>query len=52
MTLDQQEPSANSPCTKTTFSVFVDVWARWQRDQTREKRPQRRRPRSMSVGSS
>jgi hypothetical protein len=22
MTLDQQEPSANSPCTKTTFFVF------------------------------
>ena len=27
MTFDQQEPSANSPCTKTTFSVFGDVWA-------------------------
>jgi hypothetical protein len=27
MTLDQQEPSANSPCTKTTFFVFGDVWA-------------------------
>src|SRR5258707_3299186 len=27
MTLDQQEPSANSPCTKTTFFVFTDVWA-------------------------
>ena len=27
MTLDQQEPSANSPCTKTTFFVFSDVWA-------------------------
>ena len=26
MTFDQQEPSANSPCTKTTFLVF-DVWA-------------------------
>jgi len=24
--LDQQEPSANSPCTKTTFFVFGDVW--------------------------
>jgi hypothetical protein len=28
MTFDQQEPSANSPCTKTTFFVFGDVWAR------------------------
>jgi hypothetical protein len=27
MTLDQQEPSANSPCTKTTFFVFGVVWA-------------------------
>ena len=27
MTLDQLEPSANSPCTKTTFLVFSDVWA-------------------------
>ena len=27
MTFDQQEPSANSPCTKTTFFVFGDVWA-------------------------
>jgi hypothetical protein len=27
MTLDQQEPSANSPCTKTTFFVFGGVWA-------------------------
>ena len=27
MTFDQQEPSANSPCTKTTFLVFGDVWA-------------------------
>jgi hypothetical protein len=27
MTFDQQEPSANSPCTKTTFFVFSDVWA-------------------------
>jgi hypothetical protein len=27
MTLDQQEPSANSPCTNTTFFVFSDVWA-------------------------
>ena len=27
MTLDQQEPSANSPCTKTTFFVFSNVWA-------------------------
>jgi hypothetical protein len=27
MTFDQQEPSANSPCTKTTFLVFSDVWA-------------------------
>src|SRR5882757_2453051 len=27
MILDQQEPSANSPCTKTTFFVFSDVWA-------------------------
>src|SRR6266508_4070748 len=26
ITFDQQEPSANSPCTKTTF-VFGDVWA-------------------------
>src|SRR5271170_178339 len=26
ITFDQQEPSANSPCTKTTFLVFV-VWA-------------------------
>jgi hypothetical protein len=27
MTLDQQEPSAKSPCTKTTFLVFGAVWA-------------------------
>src|SRR5258707_7530772 len=27
MTFDQQEPSATSPCTKTTFFVFGDVWA-------------------------
>ena len=27
MTFDQQEPSANSPCTKTTFFVFGGVWA-------------------------
>jgi hypothetical protein len=27
MTFDQQEPSANSPCTNTTFFVFGDVWA-------------------------
>src|SRR3984893_3685123 len=27
MVFDQQEPSANSPCTKTTFFVFGDVWA-------------------------
>ena len=27
MTFDQQEPSANSPWTKTTFLVFGDVWA-------------------------
>jgi hypothetical protein len=27
MTFDQQEPSANSPCTKTTFLVFGKVWA-------------------------
>src|SRR6476660_3451525 len=27
MTFDQQEPSANSPCTKTTFLVFGEVWA-------------------------
>ena len=27
MTFDQQEPSANSPCTKTTFFVFSDGWA-------------------------
>src|SRR3954468_4258682 len=27
MTLDQQEPSANSPCTKTTFFVFGEGWA-------------------------
>src|SRR4029077_9708216 len=27
MTFDQEEPSANSPWTKTTFFVFVDVWA-------------------------
>ena len=27
MTFDQQEPSANSPCTKTTFFVFGDIWA-------------------------
>jgi hypothetical protein len=27
MTFDQHEPSANSPCTKTTFLVFGDVWA-------------------------
>jgi hypothetical protein len=27
MTFDQQEQSANSPCTKTTFLVFGDVWA-------------------------
>src|SRR5262249_27570265 len=27
MTFDQQEPSANSPCTKTTFFVLGDVWA-------------------------
>jgi hypothetical protein len=27
MTFDQQEPSANSPCTKTTLLVFGDVWA-------------------------
>src|SRR6202040_196337 len=26
-TFDQEEPSANSPWTKTTFFVFVDVWA-------------------------
>src|SRR5262245_42536406 len=25
MTFDQQEPSANSPCTKTTFLVFGDA---------------------------
>src|SRR3954452_21163946 len=34
MTLDQQEPSANSPWTKTTFLVFGGVWAlatRWSR---------------------
>jgi hypothetical protein len=27
MTFDQQEPSANSPCTKTTFFVFGGVCA-------------------------
>jgi hypothetical protein len=27
MTFDQEEPSANSPWTKTTFFVFRDVWA-------------------------
>jgi hypothetical protein len=27
MTFDQQEPSANSPCTNTTFLVFGGVWA-------------------------
>src|SRR6185436_4172389 len=27
MTFDQQEPYANSPCTKTAFFVFGDVWA-------------------------
>jgi hypothetical protein len=27
MTFDQQEPSAKSPCTKTAFFVFGDVWA-------------------------
>jgi hypothetical protein len=27
MTFDQQEPSAKSPCTKTTFFVFGDAWA-------------------------
>jgi hypothetical protein len=27
MIFDQQEPSANSPCTKTTFFVFGEVWA-------------------------
>jgi hypothetical protein len=27
MTFDQLEPSANSPCTKTAFFVFGDVWA-------------------------
>jgi hypothetical protein len=27
MTFDQQEPSANSPCTKTTFLVFGGVCA-------------------------
>ena len=27
MTFDQQEPSANSPCTKTTFLLFGAVWA-------------------------
>jgi hypothetical protein len=27
MTFAQQEPSANSPCTKTTFLVFGNVWA-------------------------
>jgi hypothetical protein len=27
MTFDQHEPSANSPCTKTTFLVFGEVWA-------------------------
>ena len=27
ITFDQQEPSANSPCTNTTFFVFGDVWA-------------------------
>jgi hypothetical protein len=27
ITFDQQEPSANSPCTKTTFLAFGDVWA-------------------------
>ena len=26
MTFDQQEPSAKSPCTKTTFFVFGDLW--------------------------
>jgi hypothetical protein len=26
-TFDQQVPSANSPCTKTTFFVFGGVWA-------------------------
>jgi hypothetical protein len=34
MTLDQQEPSANSPCTKTTFFVFSDVWALATRSST------------------
>jgi hypothetical protein len=27
MIFDQQEPSANRPCTNTTFLVFGDVWA-------------------------
>jgi hypothetical protein len=27
MTFDQHEPSAKSPCTKTTFFVIGDVWA-------------------------
>src|SRR5205085_10855729 len=27
MTFDQQEPSAKSPCTNTTFFVFGDGWA-------------------------
>lgn len=27
MTLDQQEPSPNSPRTNTTFFVLGDVWA-------------------------
>jgi hypothetical protein len=27
MILDQQEPSANRPCTKTAFLVFGEVWA-------------------------
>jgi hypothetical protein len=27
VTFDQQEPSAKSPCTNTTFFVFGDVWA-------------------------
>src|ERR1700751_3884346 len=26
MTFDHEEPSANSPCTKTTFFVFGDGW--------------------------
>jgi hypothetical protein len=41
MTLDQQEPSANSPCTKTTFLVFNDVGALGNSIKHGKKRPQR-----------